>query len=237
MKSSIKKLTSDLLEKTISSKIIQAILASKKSSSKKIMAVGSLLLLLTFVLPLWNIQLEAPQYRTPLGMNIYINKIVDEAPHDIQNINILNHYVGMAKIPEHMPEFDIFPYVIIAMSILGFALALLGKHQLFLTWFIVMVTLGTAGLYDFYLWEHEYGHNLDKNAILKFTDKDGSPMGFQPPVFGSKHILNFVAHSYPGLGALSVFLSMGFSFIAFLLGKAALKEKITPKDKVLSDTI
>ncbi|MDH5657115.1 MAG: hypothetical protein OEZ34_14475, partial [Spirochaetia bacterium] len=73
-------------EKIVSSKLIQLILAKKKTSSKIFMIVGSLFLLLTFVLPLWNIRLEAPQYPEPLGMYIHINKISDEAPHDVKNI-------------------------------------------------------------------------------------------------------------------------------------------------------
>ncbi len=85
-----------------------------------------------------------------------------------------------------------------------------------------MVVLSAAGLYDFYLWEHDYGHNLDPKAIMKFTNPDGSVMGFQPPLFGSKDILNFKAHSYPQLGAFFLAAGMALSFIAFFIGK---KEK------------
>lgn len=218
------KLIKQLSEKVVSSRPVLILLASKKSSSKKIMILSSLLLLLTFVLPLWNIQLEAPQYPTPLGMYIHINKITDEGPYDVQNINLLNHYVGMKKIPEHMLEFDIFPVVVIAMSILGILAGLSGKHKLFLVWLVLMSVLCMAGLYDFYLWEYDYGHSLNPNAILKFTNKDGSPMGFQPPMIGSKHILNFIAHSYPSSGAYAVFLSLILAFAAYLLGSAGYRE-------------
>lgn len=214
-----------MVAKMQSSTIVVKVLESKKKYSKIIMITSGLLLLLTFVLPLWNIQLEAPQYPTPLGMNIYINRIADEAPHDVKNINLLNHYVGMKEIPEHMPEFDVFPKVIIVMSLLGIIFGLIGHHKLFIGWLILMSILGIAGLYDFYLWEYDYGHDLDPKAILKFTDKEGNPMGFQPPVFGSKHILNFVAHSYPGLGAFAVFFSMALSYVAFSLGLAGSKEE------------
>jgi hypothetical protein len=71
----------------------------------------------------------------------------------------------------------------------------------------------------FYLWEYDYGHNLDPKAIMKFTNPDGSVMGFQPPLFGSKDILNFKAHSYPRLGAYLMFLGMGLIALAFFVGK------------------
>ena len=82
-----------------------------------------------------------------------------------------------------------------------------------------MIVLSAAGLYDFYLWEHDYGHDLDPKAIMKFTNPDGTVMGFQPPLFGTKHILNFTAHSYPRLGAYLLGLGIATSFIAYLTGK------------------
>lgn len=187
--------------------------------SRFIMILASLFILGLFVFPLWNIRLEAPQYPIPLGMDIYINDFADEHPHDIKNINLMNHYVGMKYIPETIPEFKVFPTVIIAMSLLGLLIGWKGSYKWMLGWFLLMVVLAGAGIYDFYLWEHDYGHNLDPKAIMKFTNPDGTQMGFQPPLFGSRDILNFRAHSYPQLGALFLALGIGFSFIAYFVGK------------------
>ena len=168
--------------------------------------------------------MEAPQYPTPLGMYIYINDFSDANPHDIKNINLMNHYVGMKYIPEAIPEFKIFPAGIIITSILGLLIAFKGNYKWFLFWFILMLALSTAGLYDFYLWEHDYGHTLDPKAIMKFTNPDGTQMGFQPPLFGTKHILNFTAHSYPRLGAYFLAMGIAVSFIAFLFGRKQYKK-------------
>ena len=54
---------------------------------------------------------------------------------------------------------------------------------------------------------------------MKFTNPDGTQMGFQPPLFGSKDILNFRAHSYPRLGALFLGLGIAVSFVAYFVGK------------------
>lgn len=183
------------------------------------MLVGVLLPLFLFVFPLWNITLEAPQYPTPLGMDIYINDFADMHPHDIKNINLMNHYVGMKYIPESIPEFRIFPIVIIVMAFLGIILAFKANYKWFLGWFIVMAILALAGIYDFYLWEHDYGHDLDPKAIMKFTNPDGTVMGFQPPLFGTKDILNFRAHSYPQLGAYFLAIGMALTFISYFVGK------------------
>lgn len=192
--------------------------------SKLAMIFGSFLLLGLFIFPLWNITLEAPQYPTPLGMEIYINKFEDTNEFDIKNINLMNHYVGMKYIPETIPEFKIFPIVIITMVVFGILIGIKGNYKWYLGWFIVMSLLGIAGMYDFYLWEYDYGHDLDPKAIMKFTNPDGSIMGFQPPLFGSKDILNFTAHSYPRLGAYSMFIGMILTFIAFLMGKKEAKK-------------
>ena len=190
--------------------------------SNILMITGALLILGLFVFPLWNITLEAPQYPIPLGMDIYINDFADANPHDIKNINLMNHYVGMKYIPESIPEFKIFPAVILFMSFLGLAIGYKGNYKWFLGWFMIMVILAIAGMYDFYLWEYEYGHDLDPKAIMKFTNPDGSIMGFQPPLFGTKEILNFTAHSYPQLGAYFLAGGMACSFIAFIIGKRKL---------------
>lgn len=191
--------------------------------SNIIMIIAAILPLALFLFPLWKITLEAPQYPTPLGMYIHINDFSDANPHDIKNINIMNHYVGMKYIPDAIPEFRIFPAGIIITSILGLLIAFKGNYKWFLGWFILMCVLSIAGLYDFYLWEHDYGHDLDPKAIMKFTNPDGSIMGFQPPLFGSKDILNFSAHSYPQLGAYFLGIGMALSFVAFKVGQKAKK--------------
>jgi hypothetical protein len=191
--------------------------------SKILMIVGSLLLLGLFAYPLWNITLEAPQYPIPLGMDIHIDKFEDTNEFDIKNINLMNHYVGMQFIPETIPEFKIFPVVIGIMVLLGVVIGFIGNYKWFLFWFILMSVLGIAGMYDFYLWEYNYGHNLDPKAIMNFKNPDGSVMGFQPPLYGTKDILNFTAHSYPRAGAWFMFIGMFLTFVAFFVGKKEAK--------------
>jgi len=190
------------------------------------MIIGALLPLGLFLFPLWNITLEAPQYPTPLGMNIYINDFADANPHDIKNINIMNHYVGMKYIPDAIPEFKIFPLGIIISSLIGLIIGFKLNYKWFLGWFILMTVLSLAGMYDFYLWEHDYGHNLDPKAIMKFTNPDGTIMGFQPPLFGTRDILNFKAHSYPRLGALFLALGMALSFLSYFIGKRERRNRV-----------
>lgn len=178
------------------------------------MIIGSLLLLMLFVFPLWNITLEAPQYPVPLGMDIWINKVTDHNPHDIKNINLLNHYIGMRDVPTAMKEFEIFPKVIIVMAVLGILVGFLGKRKLYLTWGIFMLLIGTAGMYDFYLWLYDYGHNLNPHAAIKIPGQ-----GYMPPIIGSKMIINFNAVSWPMAGAYFAITGVLLSFIAYFQAK------------------
>lgn len=187
--------------------------------SKIIMVVGAVLISTLFFSPLWKITIEAPQYPEAIGMYIWINKITDVNPNDIKNINLMNHYVGMKEIPEHLPEFDIFPFVIGVMTILGIIIGFLGKRKLYLAWFIIMSIIGTIGMYDFYLWLYDYGHNLNPKAAIKFTDSGGNPLVYQPPIIGNKMILNFMARSWPATGAYLLFTGMLLSVTAFFVDK------------------
>jgi hypothetical protein len=183
-----------------------------KKTARILMLLGSVLILALFIFPMWNITLIAPQYPEPIGMDIWINKISDHNPNDLKNINIMNHYVGMKEIPEHIEEFKFFPYIVIAMAALGLVFGFIGKRWLFLTWFIMMSVLGVLGMYDFYLWEYAYGHNLDPTAAIQIPGQ-----AYQPPLIGKKDILNFTAVSRPMTGAYFLFLGMFMSLAAFFL--------------------
>lgn len=196
------------------------------------MILGSLLLLGLFKFPLWNIMLGAPQYPDPLGMDIYISGIKGVQEFDIQNIDGVNHYIGMQKIPkpEAMWEFQVFPLVIGTMAVLGVTLGFLGffrkiNYWWFLGWFLLMTVLGVLGMYDFNTWLTNYGTNLDPNAIMKMTNPDGSPMSYKPPLFGHQKMLNFDVDSFPALGGYLMFSGMFLTLIAFFIGKNISKKK------------
>jgi hypothetical protein len=191
-----------------------------------IMIIGSLLLLGLFKFPLWNIMLGAPQYPDPLGMNIYIQGIEGVEEFDIQNIDGLNHYIGMKTIPkvEDMWEFSVFPKVIGGMVALGVIIGLLGffgkvSYKWFLGWFVLMSVLGILGMYDFNLWLIEYGTDLDPKAIMKLENLDGTPMTYKPPLLGYQKMLNFDVDSWPATGAYMIFTGMMLTLVAFFVGK------------------
>lgn len=175
-----------------------------KNLPRFLMLAGVLFLLGLFLLPLWQITLIAPQYPDGVTMYIYINKLGGENPSVIQNINILNHYVGMKYIePDAIPELKYFPYVIMFMAVLGVVTALINKTPGYWIWAGLMIALAIAGMYDFYLWEYAYGHDLSPKAPIKIPGAS-----FQPPLIGTKQIINFTAISLPHVGGYLAGLSI-----------------------------
>ncbi|MBT8311495.1 MAG: hypothetical protein HKP23_01490 [Flavobacteriaceae bacterium] len=195
-----------------------------------LMILGPLFLLGLYFLPLWNIMLGAPQYPEPLGMNIHIDGIRGVSEFDIQNIDGLNHYIGMRTLPkdEDMWEFSAFPLIVGGMIALGVLTGLLGffrkvSYKWFFGWLLLMSLLGVLGMHDFNAWMVDYGTNLDPNAIMKLTNPDGSPMSYKPPLLGHVKMLNFDVTSMPAAGAWLMFVGMTLILIAGYFGWKASK--------------
>lgn len=179
-----------------------------RPATRIILFVAALALVALYFVPLWRITLDAPQFPEGLGLLIEIDTIVGENPHDLQNINGLNHYIGMKEIhPESIPELRWMPWILGLLIGWGLAAALTGRRWMVCGWFGLLALAAVAGLVDFYAWGYDYGHNLDaERAIIKIPG-----MTYQPPLIGSKQLLNFEATSLPALGG----------WIAILVGLTA----------------
>jgi len=181
--------------------------------TRGLIALASILMIGVFFQPLWEIRLYAPQYPDGLGMIIWINKITGQKKHDLENINLLNHYVGMKRIePESIPELKILPVVFGFMILFGLVVAITGNTKLLYTWVILLIIIGVAALVDFWWWEYDYGHNLDPHAPIKIPG-----MAYQPPLIGCKNLLNFRACSYPSTGTYLVAFSGVLGVISALI--------------------
>jgi hypothetical protein len=171
-----------------------------------------------FALPLWNVTLQAPQYPEGLGMRIWLDTITGIKPNDLNNINNLNHYIGMKRIePDAIAELRYMPFIVGGLIVLAGLAATRGRRWLLNTWIAAFIALSAIGLADFYRWEYDYGHDLDmENAIIKVPG-----MNYQPPLIGSKQLLNFRATSLPASGAIFAFVAFGFGVAALVVERRA----------------
>lgn len=180
-------------------------------TSRILLAVAAALLGLALLFPLWRVSLTAPQYPEGLGMYIWAHTVAGVGENDLGNINGLNHYIGMkAIVPDAIPELKVMRPGILAMSVLGLLLAAWGRRRGIMAWTAVLLLAAVVGLADFYKWEYDYGHDLDlEHAPIKIPG-----MSYQPPLIGSKQLLNFTATSLPATGGVLAISAVLIAIVA-----------------------
>ncbi len=180
--------------------------------ARLLLAAAAVAVLGAIVLPLWEVRLIAPQYPEGLGLRILAHTVRGIRPSDLQSINGLNHYIGMKVIaPDSIPELRYMPWILLTLAAGLVLIAWRGARRALMAWMVAFVLLGGVGLWDFWRWEYDYGHNLDReNAIIVVPG-----MTYQPPLVGSKQLLNFTATAWPGAGA--ALLGIAFAAGALVL--------------------
>ena len=176
--------------------------------SRLLLALASLSLVATYFLPIWQIDLDAPQYPEGLSMQIWLNKLSGQ----VEIINGLNHYIGMKHIKAEMfPEFTYLVYIVGVFITLGLLVAALGHLKFLFAYVMLLLAGGVAAMVDFYLWGYDYGHNLDPTAAIQIPG-----FSYQPPLIGHKQLLNFDAYSYPAPGGWVIVVA-GLVFVGVLI--------------------
>ncbi len=163
-----------------------------KPLSRIAIALSALILISAYYVPIWRILMWAPQYPEWLGLQIWINRISG----DLNTINALNHYIGMKLIKVEMfPEFRYLPYIVGFIIAFGLITCIINKRWMLYAYLGLIASAGIAALVDFYRWGYDYGHNLDPRAAIQVPG-----MSYQPPLIGTKQLLNFTAFSGPDIG-------------------------------------
>ncbi|GAO42685.1 nitrous oxide reductase accessory protein NosL [Flavihumibacter petaseus] len=177
--------------------------------SRVLIAVGALVLIAVYFVPVWSIYLIAPQYPEGLSMQIWLNKITGQ----VDIINGLNHYIGMKHITVEMfPEFTYLVYILGFFILFVLLVSITGKTRLLFAYLVLSVVGGIAALVDFYMWGYDYGHNLDSSAAIRVPG-----LSYQPPLIGHKKLLNFDAYSYPDTGAWIIVAVTAMLFVIWFL--------------------
>lgn len=157
-----------------------------------IIALSALIMVSAYFVPLWQILMWAPQYPEGLEMKIWIDNLTG----NVKIISALNHYIGMRPIEVSMfPEFVFMKYIVGLLLGFGLITALMNRRFMLFSYFGLIIVCGFAALVDFYLWGYDYGHNLDPTAPIVVPG-----MSYQPPLIGTKQLLNFTAFSGPDIG-------------------------------------
>lgn len=179
-----------------------------KRWTRIITAVCAVALLAVLYFPIWQIQLNAPQYPEGLVLLIFANSLGGS----VDIINGLNHYIGMRTLHANdFIEFTVLPYIIIFFSVLFLLIAIINRKKFLYTGFILFGLFGIIAMIDFWRWEYNYGHDLSPDAAIKVPG-----MAYQPPLIGYKQLLNFGAYSIPDIGGW-IFIIAGIAIFAVVI--------------------
>lgn len=164
-----------------------------------VLAVLVLPLLLSFLFPLWRIHMFAPQYPRGLSLDIYSSSLEPgNEGHDLQEINILNHYIGMRTITrEELRDLDWIPFALGALALLCLRVAAIGNVRSLIDLAILTAYVSLVAFGRFVYMLYTFGHELDPKAPM-----DVAP--FTPPVIGAKQVANFTTYSYPLTGSVLI---------------------------------
>ena len=173
-------------------------------NSRIVLFLCAILLIVVLYVPMWSIELNAPQYPEGLGLSIYANKLGG----NVDIINGLNHYIGMKTLHEKdFVEFIVLPYFILFFSIFCVIAALVARKKLLYTLLAFFILFGVVSMADFWRWEYNYGHDLNPDAAIIVPG-----MSYQPPLIGYKQLLNFGAYSMPDIGGW-IFILVGLTLL------------------------
>ncbi|MBS1602809.1 MAG: hypothetical protein JST42_09090, partial [Bacteroidetes bacterium] len=128
------------------------------SSFRGVIVLLSMAMIAVLYLPIWRIELSAPQYPEGLKLQIFANRIGG----DVDVVNGLNHYIGMHTLhTRDFVEFVVLPFIIGGFAMIGFLVALINRRAAFYGWVALFVLIAFTSMIDFYRWEYNYGHNLN----------------------------------------------------------------------------
>ncbi len=141
-------------------------------------------------LPLWKLELVAPQY--PKGLFIVARGYAMSG--DIKEINSLNHYVGLKALdPTEIIELRLFPFSVVAVLLVVLIGAVVLRGKLRLISGLVTATVPVFILLDLQYQLYVFGRDIGPDAAL-----DLEP--FIPRVLGTTNVMNFHSVARVALG-------------------------------------
>jgi hypothetical protein len=176
-----------------------------------LLVVAILVLIPSFFFQLWSLEFWAYQYPEGLNLYIYSDKLVGgDDGNDLNEINILNHYIGMAELEEEdFLELKWIPLALGIFIVLTLRAFIFGRIGKVLDVLILFTYFGMFSLWSFWYKLHYYGHNLDPKASVKIEP-------FTPPIFGFEQVGQFKVWSYPGIASY-LLIAFGLLLLASIV--------------------
>ena len=175
---------------------------------------AAILIVVSVFFPFWSLVLHAPQYPGGLVVNAYINRLEG----DVQEIDGLNHYIGMRPLGEAAQlERSISLFALIALALLVAAAIYIHSPWAALL-SLPAILFPAVFLGDLYFWLNNFGQNLDPRAALSNAIEP-----FTPTILGEGFIGQFRTVAYPDFGLLMTTLASILIVVGLYLQRRAYK--------------
>jgi hypothetical protein len=178
------------------------------------LVAAAVLIIVSIFLPYWSLVLHAPQYPQGLVVHAYLDRLEG----DVQEIDGLNHYIGMRPLGEAAQlEKSISIFAIVALALL--VLAAIFIHS---PWSALLalpaILLPAVFLVDLYFWLNNFGQNLDPSAALSSSIEP-----FTPTILGEGLIGQFKTVAFADFGLLLACVASVLILIGLFLQRRAYK--------------
>jgi hypothetical protein len=175
---------------------------------------AAILIVVSVFFPFWSLVLHAPQYPRGLVVNAYINRLEG----DVQEIDGLNHYIGMRPLGEAAQlERSISLFALIALALLVAAAIYIHSPWAALL-SLPAILFPAVFLGDLYFWLNNFGQNLDPRAALSNAIEP-----FTPTILGEGFIGQFRTVAYADFGLLMTALASILIVVGLYLQRRAYK--------------
>ena len=163
-------------------------------------------LFLAVIAPIWQMRFAAPQYPDGLKLVIFPYTVTG----DVQEVNTLNHYIGMAKIDRAaLSDLAFLPFALGGMALLLLRVVALGDVRSLVDLVALYTYFGAFAFARFAYTLYVFGHNLDPKAPFQVEP-------FTPTVLGTGVVANFTITSLPERGSFYL-AAVGASLVLILL--------------------
>ncbi len=146
------------------------------------LGMAAFCLIVSIFQPYWRMTLLAPQYPGGLQVQAYVNRLTG----DVQEIDGLNHYIGMRPLGEAAQLERSLSIYLIAVTSLLVAAAIFIHTKWAALLALPALVYPAIFLGDMYYWMRNFGLNLDPTAALSSAIEP-----FVPPILGEGKVGQF----------------------------------------------
>ncbi|MCB0254940.1 MAG: cytochrome C [Anaerolineae bacterium] len=185
--------------------------------------LAAFLLVASIFEPYWRLTLHAPQYPNGLTVEAYLNNLTG----DVNEIDGLNHYIGMRPLDEAAP----FEKSVSVLGVAVVALLILAAVFVHSRWAALLalpaLLFPVIFLVDLQYWLANFGQNLDPAAPLS-----NSVQPFVPPVLFEGKIAQFRTVASPDIGLWMAILASALIIVGLYFHRRAYKPLVDAQEAV-----